>query len=109
MSKSSSVSRSVAGGTISVDASYAQELVEFWIDKYERVKGELDQTKVRVPPDATLKTAEYIPLTTATTLTRTPPLLLPRHLETALTTRATGRTGVDRAPSRSSKSRIITN
>jgi hypothetical protein len=49
MSKSRSVSRSVPGGSISVDASYAQELVEFWTKKYEQVKEELDQIKVRVP------------------------------------------------------------
>ena len=49
MSKSRSVSRSVTGGTITIDASYAQELVEFWTGKYEQVKEELDQIKVRVP------------------------------------------------------------
>lgn len=49
MFKSRSASRSVTGGTISIDASYAQELVEFWTGKYEQVKEELDQMKVCVP------------------------------------------------------------
>ena len=35
-------------GTISIDASYAQELLDFWMQKYEQVKGELDYVKVRV-------------------------------------------------------------
>ena len=56
MSKSRSVSRSTSSGTISVDASYAQELVEFWTQKYEQVREELDQIRVREFSDATLKT-----------------------------------------------------
>ena len=52
MSKPRSVNRSVADRTISIDASYAQELVEFWTGKYEQVKEELDQIKVRVPRTA---------------------------------------------------------
>jgi predicted nucleotidyltransferase len=58
MSKSRSVSRSVSSRTISVDASYAQELVEFWTQKYERVKEELDEVKARVPR---LKTVAVFP------------------------------------------------
>lgn len=48
MSESRSVSRSVSCGTISIDASYAQELLDFWTKKYEQVKGELDQIKVGI-------------------------------------------------------------
>ena len=48
MFKSRSVSRSASGGTVSIDASYAQDLLDFWMQKYEQVKGELDHVKVRV-------------------------------------------------------------
>jgi len=73
MSKSRSVSRSVTGGTISIDASYAQELVEFWTGKYEQVKEELDQIKVRVLRCS----SRALSLTVGT---RKPPSLLHRHL-----------------------------
>lgn len=62
MSKSRSVSRSVpAERTISVDPIYAQELIEFWMQKYEQVKEELDYTRVRVPRNG-LKTVVHFPV-----------------------------------------------
>ena len=48
MSEYRSVSMSASGGKISVDASLAQELVEFLTRRYEQVKEELEQLKVRV-------------------------------------------------------------
>ena len=84
MSQSRSISRSVSGGTISIDASYAQELLQFWIQKYEQAKGELDQIKVRVLR-CNSEDCRYIPLTIAI---RRPPFLLPCRPERALTTRA---------------------
>ena len=105
MSKLRSVSRPVLSGTISVDASYAQELVEFWTQKYERVKEELNQVKVRVP-QCNSEDCWCISLTVAATFTRTLPLPLPHHLRQALTTKTTRRGKADPAPPRSSESRI---
>ena len=48
MSEYRSVSMSASDGKISVDASLAQELVEFLTRRYEQVKEELEQLKVRV-------------------------------------------------------------
>ena len=61
MPKSRSVSGSAFGGTINIDTNYAQELVDFWTQKYERVKEELDRIKVRVPRNPTPKVVLCIP------------------------------------------------
>jgi len=103
MSKSRSVSGSVTGGTISIDASYAQELVEFWTGKYEQVKEELDQMKVCVPR-CSPEDRRRISLTIGTTPTRKPPSLLRHHLEVVPATPMRG--GPDPAQPRSSESRI---
>ena len=105
MSKSRSVSRSTSSGTISVDASYAQELVEFWTQKYEQIREELDQIRVRVLR-RNFENCWCVPLTDGIVITRMPPLLLHRHPEVALPT-GMRRGGADPVPPRSSESRII--
>jgi len=104
MSKSRGISKPVRCGTIRVDASYAEELVEFWTQKYEQVKEELDQIKV-YGPRCDSEHRWPIFLTVATTLTRIPLLFLPRHLEVALAI-GTRRESADPAPRRSSELRI---
>jgi len=35
--------------TIVIDSAYAQEIVEFWVHKYQQAKEEIDQLKARYP------------------------------------------------------------
>ena len=104
MSKSRSVSKSVNGSTISIDASYAQELVEFWTGKYEEVKEELNQIKVR-GSQCSSNGHWFVSSTADAVFTRKPPLLLRHHLQVVPAT-ATRGGGADPAPPRSSESRI---
>lgn len=85
MSQSRSVSRSVSGGTVSVDAGYAQDLLDFWVQKYEQVKRELDYIKVRMLRcnSEDRWRASQLPLKPRKLLFLPP---LSRHLERALTT-----------------------
>ncbi|KAF9793156.1 hypothetical protein BJ322DRAFT_1016751 [Thelephora terrestris] len=61
MSKSRSNSRQVSEGTITVDARYGQELVEFWTQKYERAQEELNKVRLRDSSVATSSSSSSSP------------------------------------------------